>query len=160
MKVPAHQISLQARQAHEADPSARFILLRLPLDAFEGSAVDVSATSWPVASCSSPLAVRDAMRRHAATATPVVLLFSGSEGDLGFDVLARCAKRRAINHDLWQTVLVLFRAAHVDPRLARHRWLAELLVRFMPAEGYAPVRSLVLVHDRACKELFRVVLGF
>ena len=30
MKVPAHQISLQAKQAHEADPPARFILLRLP----------------------------------------------------------------------------------------------------------------------------------
>src|SRR5437879_370668 len=30
----------------------------------------------------------------------------------------------------------------------------------MPAEGYAPVRSLVLDQDRAWKELLRVVLGF
>ncbi len=135
MKVTGHQISLQAKQAHEADPSAKFILLHLPLDAFEGTAVDVNAASWPVAVCSSPLAVRDAMRRHALVATPVVLLFAGNEGDLGADVLARCAKRRAITHDLWQTVMALFRAAHIDPRLARHRWLAELLVRFMPAEG-------------------------
>ncbi|MCF7993506.1 MAG: BREX-2 system phosphatase PglZ [Chromatiaceae bacterium] len=160
MKVPAHQISLQAKQAHEADPPARFILLRLPLDAFAGAAVDVNAESWPVAACSSPLSVRDAMRRHATSTTPVVLLFSGDEGDLGADVLARCAKRRAITHDLWQTVLALFRAAHIDPRLARHRWLAELLVRYLPAEGYAPVRSLVLDQDRAWKELFRAVLGF
>ncbi len=160
MKVTGHQISLQAKQAHEADPPAKFILLHLPLDAFEGAAVDVNAASWPVAVCSSPLAIRDAMRRHAHAATPVVLLFAGNEGDLGADVLARCAKRRAITHDLWQTVMALFRAAHIDPRLARHRWLAELLVRFMPAEGYAPVRSLVLDQDRAWKELFRVVLGF
>lgn len=160
MKVPAHQVSLQAKQAHEADPSAKFILLRLPLDAFDHSSVDVSATSWPVEPCTSQLAIRDAMRRHASSATPVVLLFAGSDGDLGSDVLARCAKRRVITHDLWQTVLALFRAAHIDPRLARHRWLAELLVRFMPAEGYSPVRSLVLDQDRAWKELFRVVLGF
>lgn len=160
MKVPAHQISLQVKQAHEADPSARFILLKLPLDAFDGAAVDVNAASWPVTACSSPLAVRDAMHRQAASTTPVVLFFSGNESDLGSDVLARCAKRRAITHDLWQTVLSLFRAAHIDPRLARHRWLAELLVRFMPPEGYSPVRSLVLDQDRAWKELFRVVLGF
>jgi len=160
MKVPAHQIRLQAKQAHEADSLARFILLRLPLGTFDGVAVDVNAASWPVVNCTSPLAVRDAMRRHSSAATPVVLLFDGNEGDLGIDVLARCAKRRSITHDLWQTVLALFRAAHIDPRLARHRWLAELLVRFMPAEGYAPVRSLVLDQDRAWKELFRVVLGF
>ena len=115
MKVPAHQISLQAKQAHEADPQARFILLRLPLDAFAGAAVDVSAERWPVATCSSPLSVRDAMRCHSTSKTPVVLLFSGNESDLGSDVLARCAKRRAITHDLWQTVLALFRAAHIDP---------------------------------------------
>ena len=159
MKVPSHQISLQAKQAHEADPSAKFILLSLPLDAFDGSAVDVNAASWPVAACRSPLAVRDAMRRHASADNPVILLYPGNDGELGSDVLARCAKRRAITHDLWQTVLTLFRAAHIDPRLARHRWLAELLVRFMPAEGYSPVRSLVLDQDRAWKELFRVVLG-
>lgn len=159
MKVPSHQISLQAKQAHEADSAAKFILLSLPLDAFEGSSVDVNAAIWPVAACSSPLAVRDAMRRHASADTPVILLYPGNDNELGADVLARCAKRRAITHDLWQTVLTLFRAAHIDPRLARHRWLAELLVRFMPAEGYAPVRSLVLDQDRAWKELFRVVLG-
>lgn len=159
MKVPSHQISLQAKQAHEADTSAKFILLSLPLDAFDGSAVDVNAASWPVAVCRSPLAVRDAMRRHASADNPVILLYPGNDGELGADVLARCAKRRAITHDLWQTVLTLFRAAHIDPRLARHRWLAELLVRFMPAEGYSPVRSLVLDQDRAWKELFRVVLG-
>lgn len=160
MKVPAHQISLQAKQAHEADPTAKFVLLSLPLDAFDGAAVDVSAVSWPVTACRSPLAVRDAMRRHASADSPVILLYPGNDGELGADVLARCAKRRAITHDLWQTVLTLFRAAHIDPRLARHRWLAELLVRFMPAEGYSPVRSLVLDQDRAWKELFRFVLGF
>lgn len=160
MKVPAQQVKLQAEQAHEADDRAKFILLKLPLDAFDGKSVDVKAESWPVEACSSPLAVRDAMRRHGAAKTPVVLIYAGEDHDLGMDVLARCAKRRGIPHDLWQTVLALFRAAHIDPRLARHRWLAELLVRFMPPEGYAPVRSLVLDQDRAWKELLRVVLGF
>ncbi|GHU42414.1 hypothetical protein AGMMS50289_07080 [Betaproteobacteria bacterium] len=162
MKVSAHQIRLQAKDAHEKDPRAHFILLRLPPDAFDEPTVDVDAAPWLVSTCSSPLAVRDAMRRHSASGstTPAVLLFSGDENDLGFDVLARCAKQRAISHDLWQTVLVLFKAAHIDPRLTRHRWLAELLVRYMPADGYAPVLSLVLDQDRAWKELFRVVLGF
>lgn len=100
------------------------------------------------------------MRRHAGTATPVVLLYAGNGGELGEDVLARCAKRRAISHDLWQTVLTLFSAAHIDPRLTAHRWLAELLVRFLPPEGYAPVRSTVLDQVRAWQEMLRVVLGF
>ena len=88
MKVPSHQISLQAKQAHEADPSAKFILLSLPLDAFDGSAVDVNAASWPVAACRSPLAVRDAMRRHASADNPVILLYPGNDGHVG----ARCRR--------------------------------------------------------------------
>ena len=160
MKVPAHQLALQAQQAHQADPAARFVALRLPLEAFDGESVEVSAANWPVVACSSPLAVREAMRRYADSATPVVLLFAGTEDELGRDVLARCAKRRVFSHDPWRTVLALFRAAHLDPRLARQRWLAELLLRFLPPEGYLPVRSLALDRERAWGELFRVVLGF
>ena len=33
MKVPAYQLALQAQQAHQADPAARFVLLRLAADA-------------------------------------------------------------------------------------------------------------------------------
>ncbi len=160
MKIPAQQIGLRAKQVHAADSTAKFILLRLPSDAFDEDTVAVEAARWPVVRCSSPLAVRAAMRRHADSATPIVLLFAGSENELGADVLARCAKRRLFTHDVWQTVSALFRAAQIDPRLARHRWLAELLLQFMPAEGYAPVRSLALDEERAWKELFRVVLGF
>ena len=160
MKIPAQQIGLRAKQAHAADSAAKFILLKLPLDAFDNDAVDVETARWPVVRCSSPLAVRAAMRRHADSATPVVLLFAGSETELGADVLARCAKRRLLTHNIWQTVSALFRAGQIDPRLTRHRWLAELLLQFMPAEGYAPVRSLALDEERAWKELFRVVLGF
>lgn len=160
MKIPAAQLGLRAKQAHEADSAAKFILLSLPLDAFDEDGVDVEAARWPVVRCSSPLAVRAAMRWHAHSATPVVLLFAGSQNELGEDVLARCAKRRLFTHHIWQTVAALFRAGHVDPRLIRHRWLAELLSQFMPAEGYAPVRSATLDEERAWKELFRVVLGF
>jgi hypothetical protein len=160
MKVPAYQLALQAQQAHQADPAARFVLLRLAADAFDEAAVDINAEPWPVVVCTSPLAVREAMRRYAAGATPAVLLFAGTEEDLGHDVLARCAKRRLFAHDLWQTVLALFRAASLDPRLTRQRWLAELLLRFLPPEGYLPVRSLALDQERVWQELFQVVLGF
>lgn len=160
MKIPAHQIALLARQAHEADRSAPFILLRLAPDACTDEAVDVNAATWPVVGCRSPLAVRHAMFRYSKSTAPVILLFDGSDHDLGADVLARCAKRRVIAHNVWQSVVVLFRAAQVDPRLVKHRWLAELLIRYMPPGGFAPVRSLVLDEERAWKELFKIVFGF
>jgi hypothetical protein len=56
--------------------------------------------------------------------------------------------------------MILFRASHVDPRLVRHRWLAELLLRYMPPEGYAAVLSVALDEERAWKEVFRHVLAF
>lgn len=160
MKIPAHQIALLARQVHEADRSAPFVLLRLDPEACMEATVDVNAAAWPVIGCRSPLAVRDAMYRHSGSPTPVILLFDGQDNSLGADVLARCAKRRAFTHDVWQSVVMLFRAAQVDPRLVRHRWLAELLIRYLPPGGFAPVRSLVLDEERAWKELFKGVLGF
>jgi hypothetical protein len=160
MKVPGYQVALQAKQIHEADPAAPFIWLRLVSAAFDGTTVEVNNTVWPVIGCASPLAVRDAMRRHTASTTPVVILFDGAEAALGRDVLARCAKRKGFAPDVWQLVLALFRAPHLDPRLARQRWLAELLLRFLPVDGYLPVRSLALDQERAWRELFRVVLAF
>ncbi|MFM8445303.1 MAG: hypothetical protein ACKN9W_18440, partial [Methylococcus sp.] len=160
MKIPAHQIALLAKQAHEADRAAPYILLHLSPEACAESTVDVNAVAWPVVGCRSPLAVRDAMYRHAGSSTPVVLLFDGQDNGLGADVLARCAKRRAIAHNVWQSVAMLFRAAQYDPRLRKHRWLAELLIRYLPPGGFAPVRSLVLDEERAWKELFKEVLGF
>lgn len=160
MNIAAQQIGLRAQQAHKLDSAARFILLRPPSEPFDDETVEVEAARWPVVKCPSPLAVRAAMRRHAHGETPVVLLFGGSQNDLGEDVLARCAKRRLLAHDVWGTVTTLFRAGQLDPRLVRRRWLAELLLRFMPAEGYAPVRSVALDEERAWRELFRTVLAF
>lgn len=160
MSVQARQISVQARQIHDADPAGPFIALRISPADCSLEEVSVGAVSWPVVGCSSSLAVRNAMRRYVHAPTPVVLLYDGDESGLGADVLGRCAKRRLFAPDLWQTVMILFRASQVDPRLVRHRWLAELLLRYMPPEGYAPVLSVALDEERAWKEVFRHVLGF
>ncbi len=160
MSVQARQIALQARQVHEADPPAPFVALRIGAAEYSVNEIAVGVETWPVVGCDSPLAVRAAMRLHSSAPNPVVLLYGGDEADLGADVLGRCAKRRLFAPDLWQTVMTLFRASQVDPRLARHRWLAETLIRYMPPEGYAPVLSVALDEERAWREVFRHVLGF
>ena len=58
--------------------------------------------------------------------------------------VARLAKRRLWRIDPWRMVLDLFRARELDPRVRRDRWLAEALLEWAPAEGYAPVAGGVL----------------
>lgn len=160
MSIQARQIAVQARQIHEADRIARFIALRIAPSECTVDEVNVGVESWPVVGCESPLAVRDAMRRLSQAPTQVVLLYGGDESTLGADVLGRCAKRKLFAPDLWQIVMSLFRASQIDPRLVGHRWLAELLIRYMPPEGYSPVLSVALDDERAWKEFFAHVLGF
>jgi hypothetical protein len=163
MNVSPQQIAIQAGKIHKDDQRAKFILLHLPADDFADKNVDVLCDGvtqpWPVHACRSPLAVRAAMNEQAKAATPVVLTYAGDDAELGWDVLARCAKRRSHLLDIWQTVLTMFHAARLDERLRKHRWLAELLVRNQPNEGYAPVRSLMLDQARAWREVLRQVMG-
>lgn len=88
--------------------------------------------------CDSPLAMRIALRSDEVDATKV-LITGLDEKDLGEDILLRLTKRRLFPIDSWQIVKALFQAQAIDPRLTRHRWIAECLMDWIPTGGYPPV---------------------
>ena len=101
------------------------------------------------------------MRRHALVATPVVLLLRRQTKAIWVrmywrGVPASCHHPRSMANRR----AALFRAAHRSSTCTSSLAPRNSLVRFMPAEGYAPVRSLVLDQDLYGSLLFRVVLGF
>ncbi|HEX6985457.1 MAG TPA: hypothetical protein VF170_08775, partial [Planctomycetaceae bacterium] len=89
--------------------------------------------------CDSPLAARLALREPAGEGTIRVLVTRLEDRDLGEDVLVRLAKRSLIPVDPWRIVPTLFQARQVDPRLAAHPWIADLLFESLPPGGYPPV---------------------
>jgi hypothetical protein len=81
------------------------------------------------------------------------------ERQLSLDVLVRLVGGRLYRVDRWQMVRDLFRARHLDPRLAVHEWLADALLQHIPAGGYPPVASGVLDADTAWEHLLTQHLG-
>ena len=94
-----------------------------------------------ICQCDSPLSFRLALRQPTQDETTKVLITNLDEHDLGDDVLLRLAKRRLFQIDPWQIVRSLFDAHAVDPRLAKHAWIAESLLELIPSEGYPAARG-------------------
>lgn len=91
--------------------------------------------------CDSPLALRLALRDQAESETIKVLITPLSETELEEDILLRLTKRKLFAIDSWQIAQSLFRAYDVDPRLRKHRWMADLLLDWLPTRGGYPTVS-------------------
>lgn len=130
-----------------------------------GDHVEVGGKQHPVVVCTSVLAVREALDRHAAhqesdgSAPALVLLTPLSTEELGWDVRVRLARRRLLETAPWDLVSDLFRARTVDPRISAHGWMARLLLDHTPAGGYPPVPNAVLDADTAWMHVFDQALG-
>lgn len=130
-----------------------------------GDHVEVGGTEHRVAVCTSVLAVREALDRHAVrqeaegSAPALVLLTPLSTEDLGWDVRVRLAKRRLLETAPWDLVSDLFRARTVDPRISAHGWMARLLLDLTPAGGYPPVPNGILDADTTWMHVFDRALG-
>ncbi len=96
--------------------------------------------TYVIEQCDSPLAMRLALRGDGDGAT-TVLVTSLDNKDLSEDILLRLTKRRLFHLESWEIVKTLFQAQAIDPRVAQHQWIADLLMTWMPAEGYPPVSS-------------------
>ncbi|WP_164104211.1 BREX-2 system phosphatase PglZ [Candidatus Laterigemmans baculatus] len=112
-----------------------------------------------IVQCDSPLAMRLALQETRPDVTTKVLLTQLSDTDLEMDVLLRLAKRRLFTIDAWQIVQSLFQARSLDPRIARHAWMAEKLLDSMPAEGYPPSPSGFLDAETVWQILLERELG-
>jgi hypothetical protein len=109
--------------------------------------------------CDSPLAMRIALREEVSPQATKVLVTGLDEKELSEDILLRLAKRRLFPLDAWQVVKSLFQANAVDPRLTRHRFIAEYLMEYAPSGGYPAVSGGFLDAETAWSILLREAIG-
>ncbi len=115
----------------------------------------VDGNPWAVVQARSQLAVREALVAHAERAADarLVILTPLDTLDLGLDVRARILKHQVLEVHAWELLAELFRARAVDPRLAKLRWMADVLVELAPPGGYPPAPSGVLDLETAWYQL-------
>lgn len=110
---------------------------------------------FEVRPCVSVLAFRELLASvDAETDRRTIVLTSIPEEELGDEVLARLWRHRVHHPSGWEAAMDLFRVDRMDPALADHRWLVDLLVEVAPARGYPPPKSGFLDLDTAWRSLF------
>jgi hypothetical protein len=109
--------------------------------------------------CDSPLALRIALREDNGPTTVKVLITNLDEKQLSDDILVRLAKRKLFPIDPWQIVKSLFQAHAIDPRLTRHRWIADYLMEFIPNGGYPAASGGFLDSEMVWPILLGRVIG-
>ena len=114
---------------------------------------------FEVAQCRSPLEIRERLNGRHPKAPPLVLITALEDADLGDDVRARIYKRRLLTVEAWSVVEDLFRARGIDPRLGRHPWIAEALIKAAPAGGFPPAPGGIVSLEAAWGVLLQSVLG-
>ena len=109
--------------------------------------------------CVSPLAVRSALvDQRERDGELLVLLTDLDEHALGEEVLARVWEGRIHRPTSWLALQQLAKVDRLDPQLAGHRWLVELLVTVAPSRGYPPPPGGVLTIETAWRYAYRYAL--
>ena len=115
--------------------------------------------TYVIEQCDSPLALHIALRADDGPATTKVLIANLDEKQLSDDILVRLAKRQLFPIDSWQIVKSLFQAHAIDPRLTRHRWIADDLMDVVPEGGYPAVSGGFLDAETVWPILLGRVIG-
>jgi len=105
------------------------------------------------------LTIREALL-EAGPESPLVILTPLPDNELGLDILSRLDSGRLGRLKPWEGMKHAFQARQLDPRVRQANWLADVLLRNMPANGFAPAPGGVLQRGRVLKEVFRHVLGW
>ncbi|MQM38299.1 hypothetical protein KBTX_02309 [wastewater metagenome] len=122
--------------------------------------IQLQGQRWPVRRCDSVLELGLALNELNAHGQHGVVLSRLHEADLPEDMRARLCGGRLYGLDPWDSVLALFAADRLDPRIPRAPRLAELLISNVPPEGYPSCRARFLDADTVWRSLFRRYLGF
>jgi len=133
------QIKAQVAAIRQKIPHARVIGIRAPGRWTGERRKQDGDDVFVIHQCDSPLAMRIALRETEGEEATKVLITGLDDNELGDDILLRLTKRRLIRFDSWQIVKSLFQAQAIDPRLTRHRWIAECLMDWIPQGSYPPV---------------------
>ncbi|WP_462329968.1 BREX-2 system phosphatase PglZ [Thiohalocapsa halophila] len=154
------QIRAQVAAVLDKLPQARVVGIRAPLTVEVGESLHLDGRELPVARSDSVLDIRERLDALADGASPLVLLTTVDEAELGADLLARLARRRLFAIEPWQLVKDRFSARWVDPQLvARQPWVARALLDAEPPAGYPPAPGGFLQADLVWRILFDALLG-
>jgi len=88
--------------------------------------------------CDSPLQMRIALQETPKEATATVLITPLDQSKISDDIVMRFAQRRLHSLNSWEIVRQLFRARHLDPRVTRHTFLADLLLEHAGTRSFPP----------------------
>ena len=109
--------------------------------------------------CDSPLQMRLALQNAPETVSATVLVTPLDQGQVSDDILMRLALRRLHSINRWEIVRSLFKAKHLDPRITRHGFLAEMLLEHAGGRDFQPVAGGLVDADTVWGLLFAERLG-
>jgi hypothetical protein len=89
--------------------------------------------------CDSPLQMRLALQSVPESTSATVLVTPLDQGKISDDILVRMALRKLHPINSWEIVRSLFKARHLDPRITRHTFLAEMLLEYAGSRDFQPV---------------------
>lgn len=143
----------------QADETRTQVLAVVATPSWTGEPV-ITMESGParVVPCVSSLAVREALANRDGDSETLVILTDRDEADLGQEVLARVWRQRLVRPSGWEALEDRFDVDRLDPALADHRWLVDLLVDVAPARGYPKPPSGFLDLPTAWRTLLRHAL--
>ncbi|WP_428394438.1 BREX-2 system phosphatase PglZ [Lichenicoccus sp.] len=141
------------------DAGARVLAMRSPVKRTWPEIIERRGQHFRVAWCPSELEIRERLSEAEANADGMILLTPLDAAALASDIIARFPRARLEQTDRWSALRSLFKAHMVDPRLAAHRWLADLLLAQVPGDGYRPASGGALDLDTAWRAALEEVLG-
>ncbi|TVR58350.1 MAG: BREX-2 system phosphatase PglZ [Gemmatimonadales bacterium] len=142
------------------DEAPRVIAVESPPEWDGPSRWEVGGSPVEVRPGISVLGIRDLLAERDGDGDGTLLILTSlPETELGTELLTRFWKHRVLRISGWDAVKELFRVEAVDPALARHRWMVDLLVAVAPRRGYPPAPGGLLDLDTAWRNLLRFGLG-
>lgn len=152
-------IRAQIRAIRNKAPQAQVFGIFTP-GRWTGPAIDgVGDDQIAVYQCDSPLQMRLALQNAPETAAATVLVTPLDQGKVSDDILVRMALRKLHPINSWEIVRSLFQAKHLDPRITRHAFLAEMLLDHASGRDFQPVAGGLLDADTVWDILLAERLG-
>ena len=117
------------KRKREAKEKPTVFGVRTDLEYTGAATITVDNEIYQVKSCRSDLEARELLSDEQTKGSKTVLLFRIPHDRIGPDLLARFAAQRLLPIDPTSTLIELFGAKTIDPRISNHRSLIEALVQ-------------------------------
>lgn len=153
------QIKAQLAAIRKKYPHTRSIAIRSKAKWTGQERQEEGGEVFLIRQCDSPLAMRLALREGGDEVTRV-LITDLDDHEIGDDILVRLRPRKLVPIETWQIVRSLFQVRTIDPRITRHRWIADLLLEGIPTEGYRPATTGFLDAESVWSLVLKQVIEF